>query len=437
MKNSRHVVYLIVREAINNSLLRRQVLELLCEIKAQKPDLQITLINFLPIYAILKHKVGLKQVREFLEHSGIHLRVIPSLVPWPIPHLKLQKTGFGYRPYAIWNKAASNLLGMVMWPVMLYYYLIHGVRLFHCRSYPPAYAAILFKKIFPNTKVIFDPRSDFPEENVTAGYWEENDKAFSFWKSTERQILRESDSVACIAPSFVRAYKLIDPQVNSFLVPNNVDIKKFRRNNEVRIAIRRELNIAKDEIMVCYLGEISTNGWNRISTYIDAIKCFCTYGMKFHFLFIVPRQSKAMLDEALSGSDISARVTTLSIPDADVPKYLWASDYGIQLHPKLTIRTGTKVGEYLAAGLPIILNRNAIGAVELVKEWQVGVIIDGGTAEAINLHDKELLCSLKNGSELARWSTEVSEFAKGYFDNKVIAAKYIEQYEFASKNTSL
>lgn len=437
MKDSRHIVYLIVREAINNSLLRRQVNELLCEIKAQKPDLQITILNFLPVYAILKHRVELKQVREFLEHSGIHLRVIPSLVPWPIPHLKLQKTGFGYRPYAIWNKAASNLLGMVMWPVMLYYYLIHGVRLFHCRSYPPAYAAILFKGIFSRTRVIFDPRSDFPEENVTAGNWVSDDKVFAFWKRSERRILEEADAVACIAPSFVRSYKSITPRVHEFLVPNNVDTRIFRRNIEVRDAVRRKLNISESEILICYLGSLDTVGWNRISTYLDAIKYFRACGANFHFLFIVPKQSKAALDAALAGSDIAASVTTMSVLDEDVPKYLWASDYGIQLHPKLTIRTGTKIGEYLAAGLPIIVNRNAIGAIELIDKWLVGVIIDGGSAETINSHDKDLICSLPNGPELAKWSSEVSAFAEGYFDNSTIAARYIEQYEFVGNTISI
>jgi glycosyltransferase involved in cell wall biosynthesis len=436
MKYTQHVVYLIVGEDINSSLLKRQVHELLCEIKHQKPDLQITLLNFQAVHTILNHRKDLRQVRELLESNGINFRVIPSIVPWPFPQLKLQKTSVGYRPYAVWTQAAAKLLGLVMWPVMLYYYYFHGIRVFHCRSYPPAYAAILFKKIFSKTKVIFDPRSDFPEENVTAGNWDEGDKVFAFWKAAEQKILKESDRVACIAPSFVRTYKTIAPQMNGFLVTNNVDTKKFRRNNDVRISIRKELNIEKNEIVVCYLGGLDIVGWNRISVYIDAMKCFCSYGAKLHYLFIVPRHAKANLDAALLGSNISARVTTLNVPDGDVPKYLWASDYGIQLHPKLTIRTGTKIGEYLAAGLPIIVNRNAIGAVELVNEGQVGVIIDGGSAEIINSHDKELLCALKNGPELARWSADVSEFAKDYFDNAVIAAKYIEQYEFFSSPNS-
>lgn len=399
--------------------------------------MKITLLNFLAPHTILNHREDLRQVREFLESSGIGFSVIPSFVPWPIPQLKFQKTSVGYRPYATWTKAAANLLGIVMWPVMFYYYIIHDVRIFHCRSYPPAYAAILFKKILPKTKVIFDPRSDFPEENVTAGNWEEDDKVFAFWKSAEQKILRESDSVACIAPSFVRSYRLIAPLMNGFLVPNNVDTQNFRRNKDVRMSIRRELNIAENEITICYLGGIDTFGWNRISTYIDAIKRFCSYGVKIHFLFIVPSHSKAILDSELSGSDIEACVTTVSVSNEDVPKYLWASDYGIQLHPRLTIRTGTKIGEYLAAGLPIIVNKNAVGATDLVNEGHVGIIIDGGDDEANNLHDKETLRSLKRGEELAKWSTDVSNFAKGYFDNAEIAARYIEQYELVSGKTSL
>lgn len=428
MKSTKHVAYLTVGEDINSPLLRRQVLELLCEIKRQNPDLQITLFSFLAFYTILNHREGLRQAREFLEPFGIRLRIIPSFVPWPIPHFKFQKTDVGYRPHAIWTKAAARLLGFVVWPVMGYYYFLHGVRVFHCRSYPPAYAAILFKKFFSKTKVIFDPRSDFPEENVTVGNWKDGDKNFLFWKSAEEKILKSADATACIAPSYLRAYKAICPDSNYFLVPNNVDCKKFQRIEANRGYIRKKLGIHDDELVFCYLGGMTSKGWHRADVYARVCETLVQAKIECRFLFIVPPHSSDLLRQKLSQDVCSNFAIIVNLPFEDVPSYLAAADYGLMFMHRSKIAVGTKIGEYLAAGLPVIVNKNCIGASDLIYERQIGIIVGMGLGDLDASQDLGGLRLLKKGTELSKWSASVSKIAKTYFDNSTIAARYYEQY---------
>lgn len=432
MKYAQHVAYLTVGEDIYSPLLRRQVLELLCEIKRQNPFLQITLFSFLAFHTILNHREGLRQAREFMESSGIRLRVIPSLVPWPLPHFTFRKTDVGYRPHAIWTKAAARLLGLVVWPVMTYYHLLHGVRVFHCRSYPPAYAAILFKKLFRKTRIIFDPRSDFPEENVTAGAWRFGDKNFIFWKKAEKEILKSADATACIAPSYLRTYKTIFAYSKYFLAPNNVDCKKFQRIENNRKYTRKKLGIHDDELVFCYLGGMTSKGWHRADVYARVCEAIALNAdVKCRFLFIIPRHAADLLRRHIS-CEVDKITIIISPSYEEVPNYLAAADYGLMFLHKSKIAVGTKIGEYLTAGLPLMANKNCIGAHDLIAEKQVGLIVGMGLGDLDNSSDLEGLRLIRKGTDLSKWSVNVSEMAKTYFDNSAIATKYCEQYQITN-----
>lgn len=427
MASRGHIAYLTIGEDLNNPLLRRQVLELLCEMKRIQPNLQVTLFSFLTFPAILNHRKGLKYVRDFMGAYGIKLKIIPSLVPWPLPHLKFRKTDVGYRPNHVWDESAIRFLGLVVWPVLFYYHLFRGVRVFHCRSYPPGYVAIMFKKLFPKVRIIFDPRSDFPEENVTAGNWELGDQDYSFWKKAELLLLRHSDAIACIAPSYERTYKTIYRDINCFLVPNNVDWKTFQRNEIDRKSIRKLLGIKEDDLLLCYVGAITSNGWNRASVYAHVCESFSQANIKCHFLFIIPPHGAGLLRSLLS-LETGKKVTIISPSYENTPSYLSAADYGMIFMHKKTIRVGTKTGEYLAAGLPVIANRNCIGAYELINEKGVGILIGMGLGDLDTIEDLESIRSIASGDSLKKWSSDVSSFARNYFDNSGIAARYCEQY---------
>lgn len=423
MRDANQIAYLIAGEDLNDPLLRRQVLELLCEIKRQRPELEITLFNFLTLHTIFNHRKDFKQVRELLAPFGIRLSIIPSLVPWPIPHCKFRKMDVGYRPCHVWSAQAARFLGLVVWPVMAYYYIFFGVRIFHCRSYPPSYATILFKRVFRKARVVFDPRSDFPEENVSAGNWEEDDDDFSFWKRAERLMLEQADAVACIAPSYERAYKAIAPHTKYFLVPNNVDCSKFQRSENSRTYVRKKLGIHDDDLVYCYLGAMTSKGWNRADVYARACDVILKIDDRCRFLFIIPQHAAELLRTLLTPEADKAAII-LSPPYEEVPGYLAAADYGLMFMHKETIRVGTKVGEYLAAGLPVIANENCMGASDLIREQSIGLIIGIGVGGLDVCENVEAMGLIKKREALQKWSVEVADFAKYYFNNSVIASAY-------------
>ena len=429
MTTKTHISYLIFNEDITSPLLRRQVIELLEEIRKNTENIEITLLAFISPLSIIKRFSKFRTMKIEMLKKNINLKIILLPVPWPFPHCTFKKLDVGYRANGCWSRWAVRLLPVFVWPIIIYYRFTLGSQIFHCRSYPTAYAAIKLKqfKLF-SIKVIFDPRSDFPEENITSGNWNKNDSNYNFWKSAEVMLLNQSDAVACIAKCNAIQYKAVAPGAKLFFAPNNVDCKLFARDLDARTNIRESLGVSHDELLFVYLGAITSTGWHRPDLYRTLIESLLLVKIKFRFVFLVPRHSNALIEHEFNLHIEQGKVILINPNYDEVGRYLSACDYGVMLlHDEKNV-VGTKIGEYLASGLPIIVNRHCVGAADLISEESVGLMVDLNT-ELIAQSRTNGLENIVNGQKLCDWSERVTHFAENYFDNKVVADRYIHQYK--------
>ena len=360
------VAYITVGENISTPLLRRQLIEMIIEMKQSSPDVRITLVSFFFLTNLINYKREILEIRRTLHSEGIGTLFLPLLVPWPFPYFLFKKTDVGWRPKVVWTPGATRWLLVEVLPVLVVLHSIFGFSIFHCRSYPPAYCVMLLKRLFHKIKMIFDPRSDFPEENVTAGSWGELSKAFVFWKRSEKLILESAESVACIADTYRNHYMKISPGANCFHAPNNVNTDKFFRSESKRKQIRHALNIVDDELVFCYLGALTSQGWHRASANALVVKTLQTLSLKHRFMFLVPRFSRDLLTKELDALNVIEQCDIIHPGYSEVPAYLSAADVGLMYLHRKDIRVGTKIGEYAASGLPVVTNSNCLGALELM-----------------------------------------------------------------------
>ena len=131
-------------------------------------------------------------------------------------------------------------------------------------------AAITTKKIRKNIKVIFDPRSPFPEENITANRWDASSFSYKLWKNLEKQFLKDSDITIAITNTYIEHFKKISPQSCFAIMPNNVDVKRFMPDDKLRMSLRAELRLNDDEIVFAYSGSLG-NHWNNPNIYAKFI----------------------------------------------------------------------------------------------------------------------------------------------------------------------
>lgn len=413
--------YIVVNENLGTELIRRQVIELLVEIKIQKSDVTIFLLNFQSIPSIVKHIKTLQEVTRELSENNIHHYVLPNISPWPIPNLKLKKLFVGWRPHSVWNRFAALFFSVGALPFFFMFNKVLGIKIFHCRSYPATLAAVTYKKISKDVKVIFDPRSDFPEEGITVGSWQKNSRDLLFWKGAEKKLLEESNVTALIGPTYLRHYQESTSRFKYFFAPNNVVLENFRRNKVPRAEIRRELGIANDDIVFVYLGALTKDGWHRTSFYKKFYESVVSKNIKYFLLILTP---EVYVGDVKNEFFESPNVYIISPAYTQIGNYLSAADVGLMfLHCK-KIAVGTKIGEYLCCDIPVIVNSNCEGAVDLITaNPQYGYVIGLGLGDA----DTSMHFDQQRINELSEYRP--SKEASLYFDVKRIAEVYLKQYD--------
>ena len=76
--------------------------------------------------------------------------------------------------------------------------------------------------------------------------------------------------------------------------------------------------------------------------------------------------------------------SVLSVASAEVPSYLAAADAGLAFIKRCVSKIAsspTKNGEYLACGLPLIINAGVGDSDSLINDWKAGVLIEDFTDE--------------------------------------------------------
>ena len=90
---------------------------------------------------------------------------------------------------------------------------------------------------------------------------------------------------------------------------------------------------------------------------------------------------------------------SIALSPSQVPAYLQSSDVGINCLAvdvfRSKIVSPIKVGEYLASGLPVLITRTMGDVPEIIKEFNVGAILDDALTPSVALDDIKLLCAVK------------------------------------------
>jgi hypothetical protein len=191
------------------------------------------------------------------------------------------------------------------------------------------------------------------------------------------------------------------------------------------VKVRGLLGIEDHEAVFVYLGDMTEHGWHRPGFYKTFHHNLARHIDAFRFLFLTPEHSANLVSDAFSSED---RIIVASPPYGKIAEYLAAADYGMMFLHHSKIAVGTKIGEYLAASLPVIVNENCIGAVELLERHaNLGYKIHLGLGD---LDDSNRFCETDalQINNLLRTDSLFGDFALNYFDNSVIAECYSQQY---------
>ena len=261
----------------------------------------------------------------------------------------------------------------------------------HARVHTPAMMGALAKKFISGKKpkLLFDIRGFFPEEYTDAGVWKENGWLYKSVKRIEKWLLREADGFVVLTE---RAREILFPESAETgfdaagrpveVIPCCVDLNRFdAATADSRREIREKLNI-ENRFALVYVG--SFGGWYLTQETADF------YGeLKQRkpdaFALILTQSKPEMIEPLLRARGYSDKDFFIQkVSPAEIPLYLSAADAAVSfIKPCYSKQASspTKNAEYLACGLPLVVNGGVGDTTELTTADRVGVVIENFGAE--------------------------------------------------------
>jgi len=247
-------------------------------------------------------------------------------------------------------------------------------EILHARSHVAALMGAIAKRLI-GARLIFDIRGFMPEEYVDAGVWKSGGLTYRLTKRVERWLLGEADG-----------FVVLTEKAKGILFPGAGERDERGRPIEVIPCCADLSRFGQTET-----GEV--RGIERVWVYVGALGGWYLTGEMAEFLAFLTRKREndraliltqspsVVLSDALDRADCPRTKYDIrkAKPD-EVPGYLRSADIGISFikpcYSKLS-SSPTKVGEYLAAGLPVLSNSGIGDLDELIAGEGVGVIIRG------------------------------------------------------------
>jgi glycosyltransferase involved in cell wall biosynthesis len=228
--------------------------------------------------------------------------------------------------------------------------------------------------------MIFDIRGLMAEEYVDARHWPEGGLRYRVTKATERRILAGTDAVVTLTDRIWPIIKewegLKGRNVPHAVIPCCVDLSLFTFKEQERAKLRAELDL-EDRFTFVYSG--SLDGWYLTEEMADFFASVVRKRNDAHLLWLTTG-SRERVRQLMSARGISAdHFSIRTVPPKEMPSYLAAGDVGLSFIKRCFSKLAsspTKNGEYLACGLPIVINAGIGDSDSLVDESQAGVLID-------------------------------------------------------------
>lgn len=304
---------------------------------------------------------------------------------------------------------------------VLYINLCERIDVIHARGTFCALMGVI-PCLFLNKKMIFDMRGLMAEEYVDAGLWKKASLQYKLISRLERYFVRKADEVIILSNE---AKKILadNRSRNITIIPTCVDLEKFTLTEKTDDTLRSKYSLGGKTVLM-YVGSIGT--WYMISEMLNFYQELAK-SIDNTIFFILSQAEKSYVEGYIPDT-LRDRVIIDSAKAGDVPRFLNLADIGIFfIKPSFskTASCPTKFAEYLACGLPVVINKGIGDTEGIVKENRAGIVVEVFNHEEYRrkiIQFKELL---QEGEVLKKRCRGVAE---KYFSLEEGAGKYFQVY---------
>jgi glycosyltransferase involved in cell wall biosynthesis len=297
--------------------------------------------------------------------------------------------------------------------------LRHGIRLVHARSHVPGVMALVLKRLLRRT-LLFDFRGQLAEEYADAGHWCRTSLAYRLTSWVEKRLLRESDGVVVLTER-MRGQILAEARVpesrrgNISVIPCCVDTQLYATCRERGRRYRQERGWT-DRRVLLYLGKLSERYMPR------EMARFAAWAIRnepsFYFQIVTQGDARMLLARLAELGVDERSYDVRRVSPAEVPMLLAAADATLSFiggEASKRAVSPTKVGESLAAGVPVVSSAGVGDLDGTIEGNRLGVIVPDFTDEGLQRSLAELRDLLGD--------PDLAERCRGYVDHELSLAE--------------
>lgn len=358
----------------------------LCYFPLTEPLVQTQVLPYLRGLAAAGHDIHLLTYEVRKHRRDERLRIRERLAETGITWHSLRYHKRPSLPATAFDVASGVIVGT-------YLTRRHHIDLLHARTHVPATMAICIRRL-ARAGLLFDVRGLMAEEYVDAGTWVEGNLAYRLIKNIERRCLHEADGVVVLTD---RARRHLfgdrwttDSGAPIAVIPSTVDLRAVRSHRDRRDDVRARLGVQGCKVMI-YVGKFST--WYMAREMAKYFKHELNRDDRSRFL-VLTQSEPALITADLTAVGVpEATYVVTFVPPEEVGGYLAAADYGISFikaAPSKIASSPTKVAEYLAAGLPVVVSGGVGDTDQLIRDEEVGVVLEEHTEAAYETAGREI-----------------------------------------------
>jgi glycosyltransferase involved in cell wall biosynthesis len=300
-------------------------------------------------------------------------------------------------------------------------------RIVHARSYLPGAVAQLAAELVPGARFVFDCRGLLGDEYVDFGHWQRDGLRYRLLKRFERRLFGRAAAVVTLTDRlrrWLRDESLVPSDTPIEVIPCCVNLSHFAVDNATRERARAQLG-AGDRFVLAYAGNLGSWYCEREMAHLYAA---LRRRRPAHFA-VFTRAGTERLRAALGEAGVPpSEVSFRAVSFADMPAHLAAADAAVSFaRPAFSkiASSPVKVAEYLAVGVPVVMNRGVGDSDTLLGHS--AAVIDAGALDAADLERAaDELAALSSGALCA----EARALARArYCMAEVGVARYRRLYE--------
>ena len=305
----------------------------------------------------------------------------------------------------------------------------HRIEIVHARASIAGVMAIIPVKV-TRCRFIFDIRGFNAEEYVDGSGWSRRSLRYRVLKRLERTLMllaTENIVLTEAARAHVQEERYVPgtAQVRVTVIPTCVDLDRF--TPQIATPTTRPAKLRTGSLTGVYLGSLGT--WYLVEEMVQFL-VHLHRDLPALQLLCLTQSDPAILQGVWTRAGLPVQaLTALAVPHEEVPAHLRLGRFGLCfIKPSLSKQSSypTKIGEYLACGLPVVINAPLGDCDRLIRQHGVGVVIQQLDPSGYVHACEQLLKMLEDPDGTAKRCRQVAE---EYLSLSIGTRRYREVYE--------